>query len=631
MQGMLYALGMERMLSPRREIPLPHAMTSFIETDEKEKHTILESKVSLEIENAKGEVITVHRPVKSELDNRLISVDFGPTLTSSDANVIRKNFFVIDPGAALREDGFHYFLEQFLGWELPTVKRYDAPDGKLYLETIFPLFWVEQKVGWSSIPAAIPTYLRIREVHKRAVEFIMNLDVPRLELRRQQVLEDLATNARDWRLHLDEVERIVRRGGGRIEGLSTKPTAIALDLDQARVFVAEGGKWEPLSDLLVRFRAQVANLLSGPIPEVGATAENLQGKLDELTRRVEMLNSARLRNFGSKQIKDADVGSLKRRIKSLEEDLQKNQDVQKLQRFSRSVADLTPERCPTCEQALIDTLLTQDALTAVMPIEDNIAYLRSQLAMFRDILAREEETLTSLAQTISLADRELADLYAQIRTLRTDLISPNTSPSAVVVEERVRLEIRIRELEELQAAVDESISQLKSLSERYSTLLAEQSSLPKDKMSADDRRKIAELTSIVREQAKEFGFSTFDPEEVAISDDTYRPQKEGFEIGFETSASDAIRLKWAYQLGLLELSGIEPTNHPGLLVFDEPRQQSSAKVSFERLLARASAAKQKNHQVVFSTSEDLQNLERILQDLDCNQQIFPGYLIQPLN
>jgi hypothetical protein len=45
MQGMLYALGMERMLSPRREIPLPHAMTSFVETDSKVHHEILESNV----------------------------------------------------------------------------------------------------------------------------------------------------------------------------------------------------------------------------------------------------------------------------------------------------------------------------------------------------------------------------------------------------------------------------------------------------------------------------------------------------------------------------------------------------------------------------------------------------------
>ncbi|WP_409410775.1 hypothetical protein [Bradyrhizobium sp. sBnM-33] len=631
MQGMLYALGMERMLSPRREIPLPHAMTSFIETDNKERHAVLESAVSLEIENDEGQIVTVHRPVRSKIDNRLINVEFGPTLTTGSAQVSRKSFFVSDPGAATREDGFHYFLEQFLGWELPTVKRYDAPDGKLYLETIFPLFWVEQKVGWSSIPAAIPTYLRIREVHKRAVEFIMDLDVPRLELRRQQVMDDLAANAREWRLRLDEIERVVRRSGGRIEGISSKPTAITLDLDQARLFIAESNDWVPLGNLLTNFRARVGILLEGPLPEVGTAAEQLRLKLEQLTHRTELLNAERLRSYSSKQIKDADIASLKRRIKSLEEDLQKNQDVQKLQRFSGSTVDLTPDRCPTCEQALMDTLLTQEILTAVMPIEDNIEYLRSQLAMFRDVLVREEEALAELTQTVAVADRELIDLYAQIRTLRTDLVSPNSSPSAAVVEERVRLEIRVRELEELQAAVDDLIAQLRTLSESYAKLLAEQASLPADKMSVHDRRKLKKLTSIVCDQAKQFGFSTFDPDEVTISDDTYRPQKEGFEIGFETSASDAIRLKWAYQLGLLELGIIESTNHPGLLVFDEPRQQSSAKVSFERLLKRASAAKQSNRQVIFSTSEDLSNLERILQDLDCNQRIFPGYMIQPLS
>ena len=189
---------------------------------------------------------------------------------------------------------------------------------------------------------------------------------------------------------------------------------------------------------------------------------------------------------------------------------------------------------------------------------------------------------------------------------------------------------RIREIEETQSSFEEAVEQLKGLSNTYAQLLAEQKALPEDKMSVNDKRKINELTSIVRGQAKEFGFSTFDPNEVTISEDTYRPQKEGFEIGFETSASDAIRLKWAYQLGLLDLGTIETTNHPGVLVFDEPRQQSSAKVSFESLLKRAAAVKKNNQQVIFSTSEELQNLQRIIVNLDCDEQIFSGYVIQPI-
>jgi predicted nucleic acid-binding Zn-ribbon protein len=387
----------------------------------------------------------------------------------------------------------------------------------------------------------------------------------------------------------------------------------------------DSAKW---NGLIAQLREKVAGLTGVAIPDVGAAAEKLTEELKELNRKAEAINAVRLSAYDIKQIKDADIGSLRRRIKSLEEDLQKNQDVLKLQRYSGATASLTPDRCPTCEQSLMDILLTQDALASVMPIEDNIEYLRSELRMFRDILAREETALSSLNQSLASADRDLTDVYARIRILRSDLISPNSSPSAATVEERVRAESRIRELEELQSALSDAIDRLRSLSEEYATLLAEQASLPDDKMSQDDKRKLSKLTRLVRDQAKQFGFSTFDPEEVSISDDTYRPQKEGFEIGFETSASDAIRLKWAYQLGLLELGTMEKTNHPGLLVFDEPRQQSSAKVSFEHLLERASESLREKRQVIFSTSEDLANLELIVAGLDCETLIFKGYMIQ---
>ncbi|MDF0523273.1 hypothetical protein P0R31_39455 [Bradyrhizobium yuanmingense] len=631
MQAMLYVLGMERMLSPRREIPLPHAMTNYVEDDDKERHTVLESAVALEVENGVGQVITIRRPVKSELDNRLVTVDFGPTLTNPNARATRRSFFVSDPGAASREDGFHHFLEHFIGWELPTVKRYDAPDGKLYLETVFPLFWVEQKVGWSSIPAAIPTYLRIREVHKRAVEFIMDLDAYRLELRRQQLAEQLAANANEWRGSLDEVERTVRRGGGRIEALPTKQTSLPGELAQAHVLIAENAEWVPLSLLMTRLRARASALSNISIPDVGSSADRLADELSQASQKADNLNAARLSAYSAKQLKNADISSLARRIKSLEEDLQKNLDVQKLQRFSGSAIEITPDRCPTCEQALIDTLLRQEALSAVMPVEDNIEYLRSELRMFKDILAREQEATIQLNRSIEASDREITELYARIRSLRTDLVSPNSSPSLVTIEERIRIESRLREYEQMEITFQNMVDRLKAISQEYSRLLAEQAALPREKLSHTDSIKLAHLTRIVREQARQFGFSTFDPGEVSISDESYRPQKEGFEIGFETSASDAIRLKWAYQLGLLELASSEKTNHPDLLVFDEPRQQSSARVSFQELLERASSAKARGQQVIFSTSEDLTVLKSIIAGLDCEALIFPGYLIKPLN
>jgi hypothetical protein len=630
MQGMLYALGLERMLSPRREIPLPHAMTSYLDTDDNKRVEILESSVALELENSRGQIITVNRAVKATTDTRLVSVDFGPALTDGSTPLRRQNFFVLDAGAAQREDGFHHFLEGFLGWHLPQVRRYDAPETKLYLETVFPLFWVEQKFGWSAIPAAIPTYMRIREVHKRAVEFILDLDVYKLEMQRERLAERIASNARDWSATREELERFVLRNGGRTTALSEKPVADPDALARAHIQIADGSEWAALSIMVSRYRASAAALASAAIPDVEDQSGEVSEKLQQLGQRVDELNVQRINLHNLEQLKMADMRSLQRRIETLEDDLAKNLDVQKLQRYSGIVATLAPDRCPTCEQALADTLLSQEALSAVMPIADNIEYIRSQKKMFEDILAREEGEGAARSNHLAAINKELADHYAQIRLLRAELVAPGSNPSAAVIEERIRAEAKVRDLEGLQSVFDDAVDRLRSLQDAYRRLLEEREKIPGDKLSANDRGKLSRLTELLQDQAAEFGFSTFSPRELSISEDSYRPEKEGFEIGFETSASDAIRLKWAYQLSLLELADLKQTNHPNLLVFDEPRQQSSSKVSFESLLKRASESKRHNQQVIFSTSEDLETLRRITERIDCSEVIFPGYILQKL-
>jgi hypothetical protein len=630
MQGMLYALGLERMLSPRREIPLPHAMTSYLHTDDNRRVDILESSVSLELENGAGQIITVSRAVKASTDTRLITVDFGPALTDGSTPLRRQNFFVLDGGAAQREDGFHYFLEGFLGWQLPQVRRYDAPETKLYLETVFPLFWVEQKFGWSAIPAAIPTYMRIREVHKRAVEFIMDLDVYNLEMQRERLAEKILSNAKDWSGLRDELERFIVRNGGRIASLSEKPVADPDALLVAHIQIAEGTNWVPLATVVSRHRAVAANLASAAVPVVEEQASGVAEKLREIVRQVDELNVERISIHNARQLKAADMLSLQRRIDTLADDLTKNLDVQKLQRYSGIVATLTPDRCPTCEQALVDTLLSQEALSSVMPIADNIEYIRSQKKMFEDILGREVAEDTDRSNHLAVVNKELSDRYSLIRLLRSELVAPGSNPSAAMIEERIRAEAKVRDLQELQAVFDEAISRLELLQDTYRSLLEERGQIPDEKLSADDNAKLKLLTQLLQDQAAEFGFETFLPSELSISEDSYRPEKEGFEIGFETSASDAIRLKWAYQLSLLELAASKQTNHPNLLIFDEPRQQSSSKVSFESLLRRATNSKQRKQQVIFSTSEDLDTLRRITKNLDCREVIFPGYILQKL-
>jgi hypothetical protein len=56
LQSIIYALGLEGMFGPSHDVPLPHAMTDWIETAQGGRLPVLESQVVLEIENGQGDV-----------------------------------------------------------------------------------------------------------------------------------------------------------------------------------------------------------------------------------------------------------------------------------------------------------------------------------------------------------------------------------------------------------------------------------------------------------------------------------------------------------------------------------------------------------------------------------------------
>lgn len=61
---------------------------------------------------------------------------------------------------------------------------------------------------------------------------------------------------------------------------------------------------------------------------------------------------------------------------------------------------------------------------------------------------------------------------------------------------------------------------------------------------------------------------------VKISTETYLPIIEGFDMKFDSSASDNIRAIWAFTMALMQTSTSKNGNHPNALIFDEPDQHS---------------------------------------------------------
>jgi hypothetical protein len=159
-QSIMYALGLEGMQGPSHAVPLAHALTEYLDyyvAGKKQNAKVIDSMVSLEIENEKHQFLTVQRAIAGERNRRLMTVYEGRAITKQEGLTTARDYFVREGGAASSELGFHRLLKDFIGWDLPMAPRFNDVDCPLYLETIFPLLYVEQKLGWGRLPARYPT------------------------------------------------------------------------------------------------------------------------------------------------------------------------------------------------------------------------------------------------------------------------------------------------------------------------------------------------------------------------------------------------------------------------------------------------------------------------------------------
>lgn len=157
----------------------------------------MRSVVNLEIENK--EIITTQRVVKhNQRSPKLIRIFKGGLLTNPNESYEFVDTWIHDKGGATNtERGFHFYLEQFLGWQIPEVVYAYNDIRKLYIQTVFPAFIIEQKRGWSEFLATIP-YFGIRHAESRAIEFLLDLDVFENKKKKQLIKEHKNKLAQNW-------------------------------------------------------------------------------------------------------------------------------------------------------------------------------------------------------------------------------------------------------------------------------------------------------------------------------------------------------------------------------------------------------------------------------------------------
>lgn len=643
LQAIIYVLGLERSLSANLSVPLPFAMRERIhETKDDPYEEVLQSYVEIEVCNHRDEKLRIRRSIVGDADPKLISTwSTEETEDNGPARERQRDFFVHDPGSATRESGFHHFLASFLGWELPDVPRFDGTECPLYVETLFPMFFVEQKRGWSTVQGPLPTHFRIQDINRRVLEFVLKLDAGTVRRERAELNKRIGVLESDW----TDKRRVLSKGGVdliRFIGVPKTPTAEFSHQAEISLEVFTDGEWLPLELAAKELQEEIEKLnnielVSTEEAEASTqkSLEKTQLKYDELGAMFEVART----EFRTVLEENR---ALKKRLEMLDIDLKRHQDTKKLMALGSEVIDAVAfTSCPTCHQHLTQELLPPSS-SGAMALDENIAFIKSQQLMYKSALAATEERLGELRLRGRSIEQDYKEAQSELRSLKRALVRPASSVSRATIEKSVRLQARLDQWEEMQERADGLVDDLVAIAKEWARLSSRLKELRTgDDFSLEDKNKISRLQSLVQRHLKTFDFHSFPPSEITLARDNFRPQVLVFDkdfggeiekdIGFEASASDGIRLKWSYYLSLLELDENYDTNHAGLVVFDEPGQQAADPVNLTSLFQESSKVRADRHQILIATSEKEHSIKVGLGDRPYNLISFSGYILKPLN
>ncbi|PZV23332.1 MAG: hypothetical protein DCF12_19200, partial [Snowella sp.] len=431
--SILYALGLDGMLGPSHNPPLPPVVTERLEYNN-EVYNVIESEVFLEISNG-SDVVTVKRQIKGNQDRHLVDVWDGPMLTSPNSSYRHKNYVVRRTGSATREIGFNRFLAEFMGWKLPTVSKYNGEEVLLYMETIFPLLFVEQKHGWSDLRSRFPTYLQIKDVSHRVIEFICALDAQEIATKKILLKQKERQIKDNWQTIVRECNRLAQSIDGFIENFPQEPKSSWPPLPYPQIVINKEDLKVTIGEEIVELEQRLGLMEYENVPVVHEIVEETKQQLnkkEEQLVNIEIEIKLLFEDIGQQRMQ---ITSIESRITSLKNELQRNKDLKTLSEL-QGIKQLhtTEGECPTCHQFISDSLITPEIISRSMTIDQNIDFVKEQIKLFEAMYKSESSTLRLKERKLRNISQSASGIREEIRALKTTLTSHNNAPSYAFVE-----------------------------------------------------------------------------------------------------------------------------------------------------------------------------------------------------
>lgn len=633
-QSILYALGFEELLGGRNAKTMQSVLKDQVEYND-ELHKVIESSVSLEIENE--EIITIKRfvisPTKKE---QLVEVYYGSVLVDENHSCRMQQMYVHSKGSASDNlYGFHAFLAEFLKWELPEVLTTQGETIKLYLQQIAPSFIVEQKSGWTDFLATIP-YYSTKNAESRVIEFILNLDVFATQKKKQEYQYDKRIFDDKWTKLYSKFENIAKNTRTALMGISSSPEIIN-NKDVINLIIQREDGDIDLTEELINLKRDYSKIENIQYLTVGENASinearltEQQNKLGILTIQYDMLNPEL--TFDNEKLQQ-----YTEQLVNIDEDLRKNKGALKIQNLGGNTDSVVAAlKCPTCNQKMENSLLPVDVEQIPMRLEDNISYLESQKRMIEAYIESLKNIINNKQQRLINYQEEIKEIRQSIRDLKNELIQDNRLPSLVELERKINMKKKIDFYEKSTTDFLELKDEAKRMSDEYQSLLRRKNQLPKTSLTAEDYQKLVQLEKYFKEILKSLNYRSKPLKTVKISEENYLPitktEDGGFySIKFDSSASDFIRCLWAYHTALMQASLGVNGNHPLFFMLDEPKQQDIAMVNFKLFLEVLSKFKEQQVLVLASFENSDTSFKDATAGIDFNLVRIENKLICPID
>lgn len=562
--GIIYGLGAEKVLGIFKTIQNPFKPEFYSKIDDK---TVKTSYLLLEISNG-IETRTIFRYIKGN------DINIAAVKKCSADNFFTKEKatkLIVSGEGVFSENGFQNFLFNFIGLNQVELPTYENKLSKLYFENILPLFFVEQRAGWSQIQARQITRYNIKDVKKVAFEYLFGLDRFNLHLSEIKVkeLEAKLKKDKDY-LHQKEESLLIIANAEKIDEIPIVNTNV----------IGKTSIYDYIDYLKAKYNteSEFINQLSSENKEYEDSNEKLRDNLKVLDYQY--------RKASDKIEKiTIEISGYESYIERIKENKYKNKQLKKIREIS---TELNITTCPACEAKL--EMQTDDECVLchselhkrISTPEQNLAFLEDEENTFKKVILQRILDRKKILEQINGLKDKIKEYETQLENqtktfagkefaaLRKRILDADSTYKEM--EKYSRISERWKDLRPLRRDLILTIVELEKLKDEVS----------KYEQTINDQTIIDSIKNNIQANVSSLGLFKGNQSLIQAikldNNENYTPYLDNYDIYNISSSSDNIRIILSYYLALLQTSikfkNSKSIVFPNILILDEPKQQN---------------------------------------------------------